>query len=303
MFFKKFRYQPEGMCIEGTIAARDESTAFPLGPEIQARLTVIINTALVNSLDLDHRVVPWDTVRSRAVLVSILHQDEAGWSRDPARDLLLWPGHTATITARPQLQDNQGANSLVECRRDAFGDVKKVSYTRAGCRNTVMQMIAEKSVNCSLLSLPASPGTDLPFCGPLEGLALMYILREQGDLVHQNPKIRSRFEANLKEKCPMECERKYWEADVISAEVEDKVANLFGADSKEISIVEFNHNNDKMVHTLQFESGLIVLINRLGSVAGWLALIMIAVLAARRLCSARKRVSIKRAGAKDEMVI
>ena len=127
------------------------------------------------------------------------------------------------VTARPQVQDNQGANSLVECRRDAFGDVKKVSYTRAGCRNTVMQMIAEKSVNCSLLSLPASPGADLPFCGPLEGLALMYILREQGDLVHQNPKIRSRFEANLKEKCPMECERKYWEADVISAEVEDKV--------------------------------------------------------------------------------
>ena len=28
------------MCIEGTIAAGDESTAFPLGPEIQARLTV-----------------------------------------------------------------------------------------------------------------------------------------------------------------------------------------------------------------------------------------------------------------------
>ena len=34
-------------------------------------LQVIISTALVNSLDLDHRVVPWDTVRSRAVLVSI----------------------------------------------------------------------------------------------------------------------------------------------------------------------------------------------------------------------------------------
>ena len=67
----------------------------------------------------------------------------------------------------------------------------------------------------------------------------MYILREQvcigvmsyvfsfyitqGDLVHQNPKIRSRFEANLKEKCPVECERKYWDAEVISAEVEEKV--------------------------------------------------------------------------------
>ena len=36
------------MCIEGTIAARDESTAFPLGPEIQARLTVSVNFFLQN---------------------------------------------------------------------------------------------------------------------------------------------------------------------------------------------------------------------------------------------------------------
>ena len=40
-----------------------------------------------------------------------------------------------------------------------------------------MQMIAEKSVNCSLMSLPPTPGADLPTCGPLEGLALMYILK------------------------------------------------------------------------------------------------------------------------------
>ena len=41
-------------------------------------------------------------------------------------------------------------------------------------------MIAEKSVNCSMISLPRIV-TDrkLPFCGPLEGLALMYVLREQ----------------------------------------------------------------------------------------------------------------------------
>ena len=38
-------------------------------------------------------------------------------------------------------------------------------------------MIAEKSVNCPLMSLPPSPGSDLPTCGPLEGLALMYILK------------------------------------------------------------------------------------------------------------------------------
>ena len=42
-------------------------------------------------------------------------------------------------------------------------------YIRSGCRNTVMQMIAEKSVNCSLMSLPPTPGADLPTCGPLEG--------------------------------------------------------------------------------------------------------------------------------------
>ena len=35
MFFKKFRYQPEGLCIEGTISRKEESSAFPLGPEIQ----------------------------------------------------------------------------------------------------------------------------------------------------------------------------------------------------------------------------------------------------------------------------
>ena len=86
-----------------------------------------------------------------------------------------------------------------------------------------MQMIAEKSVNCSLMSLPPSPGSDLPTCGPLEGLALMYILKEQGDLVVQNPAIRNKFERNLMEKCPYECERKYWRSEVISSEVEEKV--------------------------------------------------------------------------------
>ena len=90
-----------------------------------------------------------------------------------------------------------------------------------------MQMIAEKSVNCSLMSLPPTPGADLPTCGPLEGLALMYILKEQGDLVVQNPAIRTKFEKNLMEKCPYECELKYWRSEVISSEVEEKVDSQF----------------------------------------------------------------------------
>ena len=40
------------------------------------RFTMIINTSLINSVDLDHRIVPWDTVRSRALLLSVLHKDE-----------------------------------------------------------------------------------------------------------------------------------------------------------------------------------------------------------------------------------
>ena len=144
----------------------------------QARLTVIINTGLVNMMDLDHRVVPWDTVRSRAVLVSVLHQDEVTWTRDPSRDILLWPGHTATITAYPHLTNNKGTlPNMVDCRSEPFPYLGQQAYSRSGCRNTVMQMIAEKSVNCSLMSLPPSPGSDLPTCGPLEGLALMYILK------------------------------------------------------------------------------------------------------------------------------
>ena len=35
LFFKQFRYQPEGYCIEGRIADKDEASAFPLGPDIQ----------------------------------------------------------------------------------------------------------------------------------------------------------------------------------------------------------------------------------------------------------------------------
>ena len=73
-----------------------------------------------------------------------------------------------------------------------------------------------------------------------------------------------RFERNLKEKCPYECERKFWRAEVISSEVEQKVATLFGAEPEEISIIEFNHSNNKFVSTLSYESGLVVLVNRLG---------------------------------------
>jgi hypothetical protein len=41
------------------------------------------------------------------------------WSRDPTRDILLWPGHTVTITARPVVVDHQGGRPHVATCRDA----------------------------------------------------------------------------------------------------------------------------------------------------------------------------------------
>ena len=123
------------------------------------------------------------------------------------------------------------------------------------------------------------------------------------------------------EKCPYECELKYWRSEVISSEVEEKVASLFGAEKKDISIIEFNHSNNKFVTTLFFESGFIVLINRLGiedivivvmsslclmfagTVTGWLSLIMIIVITSRKLCKARKRVKMKKPTDDTEIVI
>ena len=95
---------------------------------------------------------------------------------------------------------------------------------------------------------------------------------------------------------------------------------MFGAESKEISIIEVNHSNNKFVRTLSYESGLLVLVNRLGnysmnhitddyariyagSVTGWLALIMIVILSARKLCTTRKRIRIRRQNAAASEVV
>ena len=67
-----------------------------------------------------------------------------------------------------------------------------------------------------------------------------------------------------------------------------------------------------------FESGFIVLVNRLGkiisskescdhenilgTVTGWLSLIMIIIISAKRLCKARKRVKIKKQPVADVVI-
>ena len=43
-----------------------------------------------------------------------------------------------------------------------------------------------------------------------------------------------------------------------------QVATLFGVSPEDISIVEFNHATDNLLKSFQFQSGFLVLIDRLG---------------------------------------
>ena len=79
-------------------------------------------------------------------------------------------------------------------------------------------MVAERSVNCSLVSLPRAKGKlSLPLCGPLEGLALMYILKEQGSLVAYDEEMLSKFQSGLRAECPAKCHFHYYQPVVVSS--------------------------------------------------------------------------------------
>ena len=106
---------------------------------------------------------------------------------------------------------------------------KNSKYNYAACQSSVVQLIAEKSLNCSLISLPQE-NKKLPICGPLEGLALMYILREQGALVTINQTMLHKFVSTITKHCPEECESQFFEPEVTAdAVIDDNTAQLFGA--------------------------------------------------------------------------
>ena len=64
----------------------------------------------------------------------------------------------------------------------------------------------------------------------LSGLALMYVLREQGALVAVNSTIWDQFESTLTDHCPEECEEQFFDLLVSSdSQIDNRMANLFGA--------------------------------------------------------------------------
>ena len=163
-------------------------------------------------------------------------------------------------------------------------------YSHKGCRASVVQLISEKSVNCSLISLPKVNKT-LPTCGPLEGLALMYILREQGSLVTLNATLLERFETTLAKHCPTECYLQYFEAIVRSDIATDyqTARQFYSSNSNQLSIVKFNYRASEFILTEMFVSRSTTFFYNFGSLCGGISLIFWALYLLKRLCKRRKR--------------
>ena len=97
----------------------------------------------------------------------------------------------------------------------------------------------------------------LPFCGPLEGLALTYVLREQGAFVTVNSTMLHRFESTLTHHCPQECEEQFFEPVILSdAAIDTRLAQLFGAPrSQDIAVLEIRYKSQAFIETLLLKPG------------------------------------------------
>ena len=176
-------------------------------------------------------------------------------NRDVHRDFSIQPGRTMTVDVVKKAKDNTSPMIFNKCASKPFNKTEVFMsssslYSHKGCRASVIQLISEKSVNCSLISLPKVNRT-LPTCGPLEGLALMYILREQGSLVTLNATLLERFETTLQKHCPDECYLQYFEP-ILRSDIatEPQTARQFHSHHpRGLSIVKFNYRSSNFIAT------------------------------------------------------
>jgi hypothetical protein len=245
-------------------------------------------------LQVDHRVVPWEPANNDIITASMIKDGADPAFRDVKQDFIVRPGHSVSVTASKRQILRSGSRLLEDhCRQGSSKGNENYSF--AACQSSVVQLIAEKSVNCSLVSLPKEDKS-LPFCGPLEGLALMYILREQGALVTINSTILHRFETTLTDHCPQECSSQYFEPEVTAdAVIDAKTAAQFGANRPEdIAIVEMRYRSEELVHTLRQRSAILVLLERLGSVSGCILTLSLIFYVIQKLCKKRSGMLFKR---------
>ena len=154
-------------------------------------------------------------------------------------------------------------------------------------------MIAEKSVNCSLISLEPSREAEnlkLPYCGPLEGLALMYVLREQGALVTANSSVLQRFESTLTNHCPEECEQQYFEPIINSDSLIDgQTALRFGAlRTQDLAVLEMRYRTEEYIQSWRLIPSVLISIEKLSIVTGVVCLIMLLIFSLNQLGKQRQ---------------
>ena len=217
------------------------------------------------------------------------------FSRDVKRDFSIQPGRTLTVDVVKKAIDNTSPMVFNECASKPFNktEVYMASssiYSHKGCRASVIQLISEKSVNCSLISLPKVNRT-LPTCGPLEGLALMYILREQGSLVTLNSTLLERFETTLDKHCPAECYQQYFEPMIGSDIATDPqtARQFYSHHSRGLSIVKFNYRASEFIPTKMYVPKFNTFFYNFGSLCGGISGVFWVLYLLKRLCKRRKR--------------
>ena len=156
-------FSPDGLCLVGggeQLALLSSEPKFPIAPRpfSIAKLTVVLNMS--SRMPIDHRVVPWDPANEDILTASVIEEGKKPAFRDVQQDFVVRPGHIVSVLAEKR-QILRSESKLLP------GSCK--NFDSAACKSSVVQMIAEKSVNCSLISLPRIAKENLPLCGPLEG--------------------------------------------------------------------------------------------------------------------------------------
>ncbi len=158
------------------------------------------------------------------------------------------------------------------------------------------------------MTLPRS--NRLPICGPLEGLALTYILREQSTLLSGDPRLRSTFETRLSDSCPgKSCYEEFFEHRITRvskmATGEEEDFNLLlsdrnrgrqgqrrrsggGGGPQEVSstsFVQMKYWSEEFIPVRKFRSGSLDLIQRLGGLCGICSVVILVVVLLKKTCS------------------
>ncbi|TRY61050.1 hypothetical protein TCAL_17192 [Tigriopus californicus] len=302
--FTEVRFTLNGLCfVADDFVLKASNIEFPnQSPGSTSRLSVTLDAKRVERTSLDPRVIPWRSLVPGAVNVAVVNDIAELSNRHIEKDVQVNAGEFVSIQMRKRGVDNSspfspifgGCNPNVERNSELYGNT---AHSQASCRADVIQMVAEKSVNCTMISLPRVGPTNLPICGPLEGLALMYVLREQSNLVAFNPDLLEQFDEKLSSECPTQCYFQYFDtkstpsslAAITSQYALSSWSSLLSSPSsfssnspQDVAVLEVTYRISTSIRVTRYQSGTDQLFHRMGSICGCgLTVFLVAVLAKR----------------------